>query len=398
VRVPDSLESALQSRLNRRRNQGALRTLSLAGAGVDFLSNDYLGLARSVELARRIEKKLTPAALGLPRNGATGSRLLSGNCARAEALERQIACFHETESALLFNSGYDANLGALSALLCRGDTVFYDELCHASMHDGIRLSQASSSPFKHNDPQDLEKQLVRLHETRTSPNGSSSRPAIWIVVESLYSMDGDRAPLAELASLAGRYEANLFVDEAHATGIFGPAGAGIVQGLGLASSIAVRVHTFGKALGVHGAVVVASRTVRECLINFARSLIYSTALPPHALAAIEAAYELLPELDAARATLQARVNLFRSLVRDHRMNAFLESESPIQALIVPNPEKVRTLAQRVQARGFEVRPIVSPTVPRGQERIRICLHAHNSEAEIRELLIVLKEGLDELDH
>jgi len=395
LRTPNSLENTLQDRLKKRRELGSFRKLGSAAAAVDFTSNDYLGLARSVELANRIEHKLKCAQPRSPRNGSTGSRLLSGNSPWAEVLEGKIAAFHGTESALLFNSGYDANLGALSALLREGDTVFYDELCHASIHDGIRLGKASAYPFKHNDTEQLEEWLSRLNRPTTALKRSPTASVAWIVVESVYSMNGDTSALPDLASLAQRFESHLFVDEAHATGVFGPAGAGIVQGLGLASEVAVRVHTFGKALGCHGAVVVSSRVVQEYLINFAKPLIYSTALPPHGLAAIEAAYELLPELDPARTLLDRRVRFFRSLAAAHHLPVS-ESESPIQALIVPNPVSVQTLAQKAQAEGFDVRPIFSPTVPRGQERIRICLHSYNSENEIRELVLVLKKGLEGL--
>ena len=395
LRTSNSLDNTLQDRLKKRRELGSFRKLGAPSGPVDFTSNDYLGLARSLELANPIEHKLKHADWRSPRNGSTGSRLLSGNSAWAEVLERKIASFHGTESSLLFNSGYDANLGALSALLREGDTVFYDELCHASMHDGIRLGKASAYPFKHNDPEHLEEWLFRLNRPTSAPKRSATASATWIVVESLYSMNGDQAPLQELGSLARRFEAHLFVDEAHATGVFGPRGAGIVQGLGLASEVAVRVHTFGKALGCHGAVVVSSRVVQEYLINFAKPLIYSTALPPHSLAAIEAAYELLPELDLARTLLHGRVKFFRSLATAHHLPV-LESESPIQVLIVPNAASVRALAQNAQAEGFDVRPILSPTVPPGQERIRICLHLYNSKDEIRELVLVLKKGLEGL--
>src|SRR5438105_1134261 len=267
LRTSNSLENTLQDRLQKRRELGSFRKLCCPSAPVDFTSNDYLGLARSLELANRIEHKLKRAEWS-PRNGSTGSRLLSGNSAWAEVLERKIASFHGTESALLFNSGYDANLGALSALLREGDTVFYDELCHASMHDGIRLGKASAYRFTHNDPEHLEEWLSRLNRPTTAPKSSATASATWIVVESLYSMNGDQAPVQELGLLARRFDAYLFVDEAHATGLFGARGAGIVQGLGLASEVAVRVHTFGKALGCHGAVVVSSRAVQEYLINF----------------------------------------------------------------------------------------------------------------------------------
>jgi biotin synthase len=391
-----SLDDALQERLKRRQEAGTLRKLPSASAGVDFTSNDYLGLAHSIELSRRIDAKLQHWGSRQPLNGSTGSRLLSGNSVSTEALEERIAAFHNTESALLFNSGYDANLGALSALLSNGGTVFYDEQCHASIHDGIRLGKATSHAIKHNDLQELEEQLVRLG-TMTIPDGASSASStVWIAVESLYSMSGDQAPLKELAALARRFGAFLFVDEAHATGVFGPAGAGLVQALELSRDVAARVHTFGKALGCHGAAVVGSRTLKEYLTNFARPFIYSTAPAPHSLAAIEAAYESLPGLDSARAQLQSRVKLFCEIAATQQLASLLESESPIQALLVPGPAKVRPLAEHMRAQGFDIQAIVSPTVRRGQERIRICLHVFNSEQQIRDLVLALKDGLNVL--
>src|SRR5215471_4256652 len=241
LKARNSFEQTLESRLQKRRELGSFRTLTVASGRVDFTSNDYLGLGRSVELASRVEQKLNahrePAR---SLNGSTGSRLLSGNSSWAEALERKLAEFHQTEAALLFNCGYDANLGALASLLSMGDTVFYDELCHASMHDGMRLGKAKACSFRHNDCEHLRGQLSNM------PNPTDGSSVMWIVVESLYSMDGDVAPLEELAQLAREFEARLFVDEAHATGVFGPSGAGLVQELDLVSEVAVRVHTFGK--------------------------------------------------------------------------------------------------------------------------------------------------------
>jgi 8-amino-7-oxononanoate synthase len=419
----DSLDNKLRERLKSREEKGLLRKLASFPELTDFSSNDYLGLAGSAELRRRAQEKLresdlkfsaergcgeaqpqhcdpnAAAAAGLRHsraplnrydfagrcNGSSGSRLLTGNSAFAEALERKIAAFHRTEAALLFNSGYDANLGTLSALFSNGDTVYYDELCHASMHDGIRLSKANAHAFKHNDTAALGEQLGQLREATNTQR--------WIVVESLYSMSGDPAPLRDLVVLAGRFRAHLFVDEAHATGVFGPNGAGLVQELGLEQDVAVRVHTFGKALGGHGAAVVGSRALRDYLINFARPFIYSTSLPPHSLAAIEAAYDMLPGLDHTRKQLRERIQFFRALAEERQLTSLLPSESAIQALIV-NADSVRLLAQKVQRSGFDVRPIVSPTVPLGQERIRICLHSYNTEQEMRGLISALKGGLE----
>jgi 8-amino-7-oxononanoate synthase len=269
-------ENAVYELLEKRRSAGLLRSLKTPENLIDFCSNDYLGLARSVTLRQTIEQSVAVHSNRL--NGSTGSRLLAGNSALAEELETELAAFHDTEAALIFNSGYDANVGLLASLPQRGDTLLTDDLIHASMIDGARLSVANRFKFRHNDLDDLENRLKRATGT------------VYVAIESVYSMDGDLAPLTEIVELCEHYEAALIVDEAHATGVFGPQGGGLVQSLGLQKRVFARVHTFGKALGVHGAAVVGSASLRDFLINFARSFVYSTALPPHSLLAIHSVY------------------------------------------------------------------------------------------------------------
>ena len=370
----------LASRLRQREQTGLLRQLRTNGDLVDFCSNDYLGLARSPELQQAIQR--TENQINTPRNGATGSRLLAGHTALADLVETQLAAFYQTESALIFNAGYDANIGLFSALPQRGDVLLTDELIHASMIDGARLSYAERHRFPHNNLDHLSTLLQAAHD-RKAPN-------IFVAVESVYSMDGDTAPLAELVELCTQYEAHLIVDEAHATGVYGPNGEGLVVELGLQERVLARIHTFGKGLGVHGAAVVGPTLLRDYLINTARSFIYTTALPPHNLLAIQCAHEQLAVQTEQRAQLHQRIAFFRERVTQKlSTGCWTDSSSPIQCLLIEGNEACRAVATRAQVAGFDVRAILSPTVPVGQERVRICLHSFNTEEQIAGLVDVL---------
>lgn len=376
---------SLSALLNSRQSAGSLRQLRQPTGLVDFCSNDYLGLARSPELREAIAASLGSFA-GHP-NGSTGSRLLAGNTTLAESLEAEIAAFHGAEAALLFNSGYDANIGLLASVPQRGDTLLTDELIHASMIDGARLSYATRHKFRHNDLDDLESKIRKATGT------------VYVAVESVYSMDGDLAPLADLCDLCDRYGAALLVDEAHATGPFGPRGEGVVSALGLENRVFARVHTFGKGLGVHGAVVLGSSLLRDFLINFARSFVYTTALPPHSLLAIRAAYEHLQTHTYKIHQLHTLRAFFVQQATGQMPEAdWLLTESAIQGLVVPGNEACRAVAADLQASGLDVRPILSPTVPAGRERLRICLHTFNTEAEIFALVQQLKTTLSTVTH
>jgi 8-amino-7-oxononanoate synthase len=364
------LEKGLQSLLDKRKSQGTLRTLTLPGNLIDFYSNDYLGLSRSEELFDRISERVS----ALPHLvGATGSRLLSGNSWYAEQMESKLAKFFDGESATIFNSGYAANVGVLSAVPQRGDTIIYDELSHASLKDGARLSLAKRFPFRHNDLDDLESKL------------KISAGNVYIAVESVYSMDGDLSPLKEIISLSKQYNASIILDEAHSTGIFGKKGNGIANHLSCANDIAIRIYTFGKALGCHGACVIGSETLKSFLINYSRPFIYSTALPFHSLAAIECAIDFLMENLSLKDTLFEKISLFSLLMEKHKPNP-----TPIQTSIFQDPESVRKIASGLQESGFDLRAIVAPTVPKGKERLRICLHAFNDDNEIRRLCEAIK--------
>lgn len=372
-------DSFLDQRLARRVQSDSVRSLTCPSGLIDFCSNDYLGLARSQELRNRIHAELSHHSD--ERIGATGSRLLTGNSHFVEELESRIAAFHHAECGLIFNSGYDANLGLLSAVLGPEDTLVYDEHVHASIHDGMRLGRARTYPFRHNDLDHLERRLTR----------ASGR--VFVAVESVYSMDGDFAPLGELAELCDRYGCRMIVDEAHATGLYGEHGRGRVAECGCEALTFARVHTFGKALGCHGAVVVGSEALRTHLINFARPLIYSTALPQNSLLAIKCAYDLLPHCEQAVTHLFELVEQFRAQVCRCDGVECLDSRSAIQSLILPGNQRVRRVAHTLQQAGFDVRPIMNPTVKRGRERLRICLHTFNTPAEVTSLLNTLRASL-----
>ncbi|MGN6568499.1 MAG: aminotransferase class I/II-fold pyridoxal phosphate-dependent enzyme [Flavipsychrobacter sp.] len=371
------LDQHLTDKLQERQKAGNLRKLCTERAAIDFFSNDYLGIATS-GLLQDIVGGNTYAS------GSTGSRLLSGNTQEAEALEQAIARFHKAEAALLFNSGYDANVGLLNSICDRHTTILYDELCHASIIDGIRLSQATNRyKFRHNDLQQLKEKLQRA---------GSDHPIV-IVVESVYSMDGDIAPLEGLCKLAEKYSAAFIVDEAHATGVFGMHGEGLVCSLNLQNSVYARIHTFGKALGCHGAAVAGSRLLIDYLVNFARSFIYTTALPMHTIKTIGAAYSYLQSPDFSNRRLHELINYFRAQIQQYGQAGWKDSHSPIQALVIGSNEKTKKVAHALQKAGLQINPILHPTVSLGMERLRICLHAFNKEAEIDTLMEVLKEEL-----
>jgi 8-amino-7-oxononanoate synthase len=367
--MPD--DNFLDRKLDERKEQHAFRQLRLPIGMTDFCSNDYLGIATHDLLK-----------IGPLRHGSTGSRLLAGNYSLIAETERLLAAFHAAEAGLIFNSGYDANLGVLSCIPRRGDTIFYDALSHASIRDGIRLSFARSFSFLHNDFTDLEKKLQTASDA-----GSGASGEIFVVTESVFSMDGDLAPLPELTALCRKYKARLIIDEAHATGVVGPKGAGLVQEKGLQEECFARIHTFGKAVGCHGAVVLGSHRLRDFLVNFSRPFIYTTALPPSSVQAIRAAYECFPGMKAERQHLQELIGRFQQTPLDFER---LDSNTPIQAVIVPGNEAVRAAAEKLQAARLDVRPILYPTVPKGSERLRIVLHSFNTFGELDALTALLR--------
>ena len=383
-----NLEESLGAVVQKRRDKGLLRQLSKRSGGqVDFCSNDYLGFAMSSEMARDIEQEL--AALktdgdhlgSSPLIGSTGSRLLSGNSAYCEDLEEELAKFHRAEAALIFNSGFDLNLGFFACIPQPGDVVLYDELIHQSVREGLKLSRGRSVQFRHNDVAALREAVA---DVLTADHGR--RPNIIIAVESVYSMDGHCAPLREFCNVADAVGASLVVDEAHGTGVYGEEGRGLVSELGLESRIFCRVHTFGKALGVHGAAVLGPKVLREYLINYAWPLVYSTSLPLHSLVSIRCAYAFMRrEASRRQAHLRRLIQIFQKRLASLPPERVLQSDSPIQGLIVPGNAACMAVARGLRER-FDVLPIRSPTVPAGTERLRIILHAHNTESQVHALM------------
>lgn len=369
----ESLGPLLEKRLAERREKGLERTLKIAPAGlVDFTSNDYLGLSRSTELFQAIHSRGSSPQ----PNGSTGSRLLSGNSTVHEALEEKLATLFKSETTLLFSAGYSANLAVLSSLPQRGDTILYDELVHASMKDGARLSLAKRLNFKHNDLQDLEQKLKK------------TKGQAFIAVESIYSMDGDECPLRELTVLAEKHNAIIILDEAHSTGVMGNHGSGLAILLGLENKIGVRIYTFGKAMGIHGACVAGSKMLSDYLINFSRPFIYTTAMSHQSVTTIACAFDFLQQNTYLQSDLQDRIALYTKCV-DDLPNRTLSS-SAIQTMIFPGNETIREIASGLQQKGFDVRPILSPTVAAGTERLRICLHVYNTEEQIVRLVKELR--------
>ncbi|HUX72684.1 MAG TPA: 8-amino-7-oxononanoate synthase [Steroidobacteraceae bacterium] len=367
-------------RLDELEQRGAHRHL-LGAAGADFTSNDYLALAD----CRRIREAMQDALQrGVP-SGAGGSRLLRGNHALHERLEADAARFFGSARALLFGSGYAANTALLSTLPQRDDLVVYDEYVHASAHDGMKLGRARVAAFAHNDVGAAED---ALRSWRTG--GGAGTP--WIVVESLYSMDGDRAPLAELAVLAARYQAFLLIDEAHATGVFGADGRGLAADLE-GEDFVIALHTGGKALGVGGALVTGPAIICDFLINHARPFIFATAPPPLVAVALGEALAILREEPQRRLRLgslaaHAREGLQREL-------GLAAPDSQILPVIIGESARAVEIAGALRAAGFDVRAIRPPTVPQGTARLRLSITLHAEEASIDALLGALRDVLRE---
>jgi 8-amino-7-oxononanoate synthase len=368
-----SYKDKISQKIELRKKENSFRTLTVREGLVDFFSNDYLGFARDISLKLSIQKKQIET---ISCNGSTGSRLLSGNSALALHIEQELAQFFNVESTLLFNSGYNANVGVLSSIPQKGDTILYDELIHASLKDGARLSFADRISFRHNDLEDFERKIKK------------AKGDIFVVVESIYSMDGDQALLKEIIQIAKPYDACIVVDEAHSTGVCGDVGQGLVCAFGLENEVDIRIHTFGKAMGIHGACVAGSKMLVDYLINFSRPFIYTTAFSPHSFLSIQAAFETLQQSADTIDTLQCNIKMLSDGLCKYE--GYIKSSSPIHVLKIEGTEAVKNIASHIQQKGFDVRPILSPTVKKGEERLRFCIHAFNTEQEIQSLLSCIK--------
>jgi 8-amino-7-oxononanoate synthase len=363
--------SHIEQKLSKRKSENAFRELKVNNDLIDFCSNDYLGFASEKEIH---------TLDNLPQFGATGSRLISGNFKTTEEVEQFLADYYKSESGLIFNSGYNANIGLFSCIAQRNDTIIYDELIHASIRDGIKLNNAHSFSFRHNDLGSLEDKI------------KNAKGNIFVAVESIYSMDGDEAPLEKLVVICQKYDAALIVDEAHACGVYGGKGEGLVVQHKLENDVFARIVTFGKAYGCHGAVVLGSKLLRDYLINYSRAFIYTTALPLNSILVIKKAHQFLLDNINRKEKLQALIEYFKSKFFSFdrlRMTKLINSQSAIQCIIVPGNDAVKQLANAIQNKGFDVRSILSPTVTKGKERLRICLHSFNTKEQIDELLKII---------
>lgn len=383
-----SVSARMLLRLEELRRQAQLRELAEVD-GVNLYSNDYLGLATDP----RLKLALMEAVAQTPRTGSTGSRLLSGHSRVWDELEEEFAEFAGTSAALYFNSGYAANTGLLSAVLTKDDVVFSDSLNHASLIDGVRLSGARKVIYPHCDLDALQNALQNTLKEECNRTASGHRI---IVTESIFSMDGDRAPLREMVGLARRYGAEIIVDEAHATGTQGKAGRGAVATLGLQNDVLAIVHTCGKALASMGAFVCGSQALKQYLINHARNFIFSTAMPPYFGYQVRAALRLAIRMDAEREHLSLVAARLRDKLRELELDT-RASSSHIVPLMCGENEAALRLAEHLQASGFAVRAIRPPTVPRGMARLRFSLTARITQAEVERLVEAIAHHVSRLN-
>ncbi len=381
-RVPASLLRALDGLSS----QDQLRTLPQALEGVDFHSNDYLGLARTPLDIAAFQSYIEKCGSSV---GATGSRLISGNRPALEEFEEFLACFHDQEAALVFNSGFEANSALIGSLGTRKAVFLYDEYVHASIREGLRVGFSRSYSFRHNDLENLQQLLKR------NPGDE-----LYVVVESVYSMDGDVSPLLQIARLCETYNAFLLVDEAHTTGVYGDSGEGLVQALDLSHAVFARVHTFGKAVGFRGACIVGTQSLIDYIVNKGRPFIYSTAPDLFSIWWAKELYQRMITCKHERASLFKMSRYFHQkfekLLTTQPFKttsaeraapfALIFNESPIQGVLCPGNRAVLSLEKFLRKKGFGVKAIRSPTVPSGKERIRISLHSFNTETEVDSLI------------
>lgn len=350
----------------------------IARAGRDFSSNDYLGMSGAPRLARAVEHAI---ARGVPM-GSGGSRLLRGNDPEHEALEEDAARFFAAESALFLSSGYAANVALLATLPQRGDLVVHDALIHASMHEGLALTRADKAMAAHSDVQSFADCIAAWRK-------AGGRGRVWLAFESLYSMDGDRAPIAELAALAEQHEAIMLIDEAHATGVCGPDGRGLAAALdGREDTVVLR--TCGKALGCEGALVCGPAVVRDFLVNRGRPFIFSTAPSPLMAAAVREALRMLVDEPERRMGLMAQVAHAEAVLAPLGATP---TGTQIMPLILGDEARTMAVAAHLQEAGFDVRGIRPPTVPAGTSRLRISLTRNVMPQDIDALAGALAKAL-----
>ncbi|WP_240931647.1 8-amino-7-oxononanoate synthase [Parasedimentitalea denitrificans] len=368
-----------QKALDALRSRGRYRSL-MPRTGHDFASNDYLGLAGSDVLRDAANAAL---ARGVPV-GAGGSRLLRGNDGEHQLLESEAAAFFGTESALFINGGFTGNMAIFSALPQHGDLVLYDALIHASTHDGMRLGRAETRSFAHNDVSAAENAI-----TQWRAEGGTGQ--IWIAVEAVYSMDGDCAPIAELSDLATREGAVLVLDEAHSTGVFGDQGRGLGHAIAHLPNV-LSLHTCGKALGVSGALICGASTLIETLINKARAFIFATAPSPLNAALVRASLQELRDNPARQQ--QAWELIHHSQAEAEKYCGLRGFQSQILPIIIGDDKRTMAVASALQERGYDMRGIRPPTVPRGTSRLRVSVTLNTSKQMISALFADLAQELE----
>lgn len=361
------MDKKLKKKIKNRKEEGTLRSLSSFDGMIDLVSNDYLGL-KNVQFN------------DVENVASTGSRLISGNSSVAQNAESDLASFFGWESGLCFNSGYDANLAIFSALPQKGDVVLYDEHIHASVRDGIRLSHAKAYSFKHNDVRDLERLLAKF-----------KKETIYIAIEGIYSMHGDISPIAEILELIDPSRMYVIIDEAHSCGVIEKEGKGISSLLDVDDQLFIKLVTFGKGYGGHGACVLADQDTKEYLINFARPFIYTTALPDAAYSYMSkiARYEEIP---AKIECLKRNIKRFREEIKD--VTLISDEQSPIQVIRYSELSALKKVVAVASEKNIAVKLVQAPTVKKGEECIRVCLHATNIEHEIIELAQIINENIN----
>ncbi len=417
----NTLLSRLEKQLLTRKTAGNLRILRTKTQNmIDFCSNDYLGLSQSKILQKNTETEISQ--IENYQLGATGSRLVSGTHPYMCVLEAYLADLFRGESCLLFNSGYSANSALIATISQKNDILICDELVHASLREGTKLSFAKNYYFKHNDLADLAKKLTLSETTTENQTGEK-----FVIIESVYSMDGDFGDILGISDVCKQFSAHLIVDEAHSTGIFGENGNGLFcekfpaittpspslrssgarfpyiegevrggfENIISENDVFARIYTFGKAIGTHGACIVGSKILTDYLVNFARGFIYTTAPTLHSLATVKCAFEMIKNNPNLQEKLFENIAFFRENFREifnqNKTNLakniiLKESFTPIQILQIGGNERTKALAVFLQKENFDVRPILAPTVKEGEEILRICLHVFNTKKEILGLI------------
>jgi 8-amino-7-oxononanoate synthase len=379
MKIPESLSNEINNRID----ANNLRFLSDEKFDTDFFSNDYLGYSGNKIVHENYLKILKKNNIN--QLGSTGSRLISGNHQLFEILENKAKAMLTAEAALFFNSGFDANIGLLSAVLKPKDVIFYDELCHASIRDGLQMSLCKAYKFKHNDYKDLASK-IKNQQKRLQPQN------IYIITESVFSMDGDQSDITQLVDISKQFNAYLIIDEAHALGICGKDFKGL--SFEYSKDIFARIYTCGKSLGSHGGFVLGSEDLKKYLINFSKPFIYTTGASPHHVAQVISTLDYFENNDQEKKQLQDVISSFKEIVLTHQLEREITlNDTAIQSINIKGNTNAKIIAEKLRNQSIGVKAILSPTVPKTKERIRICLHNFNTEKEIENLIFGCKSYL-----